>query len=336
MTLVEQARRSWLLKAGARSLRRASRLISHGPRPVILMYHRIADETFDPWGLAVSRTIFVDQLRWIAENRTVLPLVEFAERHGDGTLPDSAVTITFDDGYACFADTAVPLLREFELPATVFIPVQLVEQGRAFWWDELQRIVLRANREALHLNGGFVPLGAKASNDNYWKPGTSPGTDRQRAFARIWALLRPKRPHELDSAMAELRSQANIADEGEPLPRPMSPEEVRSIRGNSVEFGSHALTHPWLPTLSTSERRREIGESGSRCEALTGKQPVTFAYPYGAYDAESEKLVEESGYICALTTEERSVATSSRAFALGRVGVGNWPGGLLGRKLRRV
>lgn len=334
--MAHQSQASLLLNFGVRAVLRVRRLVPHGPRPVILMYHRIVDETFDPWGLAVSPQVFEDQLRWITENRTVLPLVEFAERHGDGTLPDRAIALSFDDGYACFADTAVPLLRQLELPATVFIAVELAERGGSFWWHELQRIVLRSDRETLRVDGESVPLGARASSDNYWKPGASPRTDRQRAFARIWALLRPKRPREIEAAMAELRRETDLGGGGGPLPRPMSPEEVRSIRGSFVEFGCHALTHPWLPTLSSSARRREIGESRSRLEALTGMQAAAFAYPFGAYDQESERLVEQFGYVCAVTTEQRSVASSSSRFRLGRVGVGNWPGRQLGRKLRCV
>ena len=66
-------------------LRRASELVRKamrrawpgGPwplRPAILMYHRIADAAFDPWGLAVPRQSFADQMQWLAKKRTVLDL----------------------------------------------------------------------------------------------------------------------------------------------------------------------------------------------------------------------------------------------------------------------
>jgi peptidoglycan/xylan/chitin deacetylase (PgdA/CDA1 family) len=76
-------------------------LLPRGPSPTILMYHRIAEEPFDPWGLSVTPANFRDQLAWLAQNRTVLPLGEFAALHRAGTLPAEAIAVTLDDGYAC-------------------------------------------------------------------------------------------------------------------------------------------------------------------------------------------------------------------------------------------
>ena len=70
------------------------------PRPVILMYHRIAEALIDPWDLAVSPDRFAEQLDCLRRSRHPLRLSEFIARLRDGTLPDDAVAVTFDDGYA--------------------------------------------------------------------------------------------------------------------------------------------------------------------------------------------------------------------------------------------
>src|SRR5438270_773320 len=93
----------------ARIRLRRMRTRSSKSRPVILMYHRIADEKFDPWGLCVTPDRFANQLSWVAKNRTPVPLPEFAELHRRGVLPDNAIAVTFDDGYACTAKIAAPL-----------------------------------------------------------------------------------------------------------------------------------------------------------------------------------------------------------------------------------
>lgn len=45
---------------------------------------------------------------------------------GRTELPEKAVTITFDDGIACAYENALPILQEFDYPASVFVVSKLV------------------------------------------------------------------------------------------------------------------------------------------------------------------------------------------------------------------
>ena len=113
----------------------------------------------------------------------------------------------------------------------------------------------------------------------------------------------------------------------------MSPAQLRAISSERIEFGSHALTHPWLTSLDTIEKSREIQQSVAACEALTGSRPAAFAYPYGHFDAASERLAQQAGFRCACTTAGCAVSKRSRLFALPRVQVANWPSTGLARAL---
>lgn len=325
-----------LARVAAGVSRRARLLFPSRPRPAILMYHRIAHESFDPWALAVNPQNFARQLEWLSQDRVVLRLPEFAARHRDGSLPAEAVALTFDDGYACAAEVAAPLLEKFGLPATIFLPVDLIEAGALFWWDELQHIVLGCNGETLRLGAELVELGEKRRDDIEWKPFASPRTRRQAAFYALWANLRLKLPAELDAAMAELRSQAAAPPKNGDLKRPMAPEQVRATSSDRIEFGSHALTHPSLPQLSSGEKARQIRGSFERCAALSGNVPLAFAYPYGDFDQESADLVEESGFDCACATGGRCVSRGVGLFALPRIGVCNGDGRALARALSQT
>ena len=93
---------------------------------------------------------------------------------------------------------------------------------------------------------------------------------------------------------------------------------------SSIEFGSHALTHRSLPTLSAADKAREIGDSKRRCEAITGRETQTFAYPFGDADEGCMELVQNAGFGCACITGEQSVVPKSHPFALPRIGVGDY------------
>ena len=298
------------------------------------MYHRIAEESFDPWGLAVTPDRFEQQLAWIAANRSPFSLTDFAARHRDSALPANAVAVTFDDGYACFAEVAAPLLEQSGIPATVFIPAELVERGGPFWWDELQAIVLDHADDHIKFDGVSFPFGAKDPLDAHWQPGAAARTARQKGFQQIWSALRERPPAALDQAMGELRAQC--PDAAQNTPAVMSAEQARDTASVHIDIGSHALTHPWLASLSSSEKAREIGESVERCASLAGSRPTTFAYPYGNFDAESAALAKAAGFTCACATIPTSVRRDSGLFALPRIQVGNWDAGELARRLART
>lgn len=304
------------------------------PQPLILMYHRVTEDRFDPWGLTVSAEHFADQVRWLADERLPLPLDEFATLHKRSALPDQAVAVTFDDAYSCTATIAAPLLEQIGVPATIFLPPELIERGEPFWWDELEMIVVGHEGETLRLGGEDFPLGKRSGRDSRWEVGAPPASDRQRAFHALWARLRPLPPAEQRAAMAQLREQSRSALQLPESKRPMTPEQVRKTASDRIAFGSHALTHPWLPSLDHLSKTREIGESRERCAALTGSAPTTFAYPYGDRDEDSERLVEQAGFLCACTTEARPVGVGSRQFALPRIAVADVSARSLARAIR--
>lgn len=305
------------------------------PGPAILMYHRIADERFDPWALAVEPANFEQQLDWISRTRTPLPLHEFVELNRAGRLPRNAIALTFDDGYACNSTTAAPLLQRFSIPATIFISPDLIERGQEFWWDDLERIVLSHEGDSLQVDGVNIALGAREESDADWPAAASPRTARQHAYKQIWSRLYGGAPGDIEQAMRQLREQAGVSERPRESHRPLTPQEIRALPAAIVTFGSHALTHPSLPRLSPDEQAREIGNSVSQCERLTGYRPRTFAYPYGDYDARLDPIVENAGFVCACRADGWFVSRKSNPFALPRIFVGNSNSSQLALRLGR-
>lgn len=324
---------SGLMNFGRRVVRHLRARLEPRPGPSILMYHRIADDEFNPWGTIISPRAFEDQLAWIARRRTPLPLSEFAELQRAGSLPRDAIALTFDDGYADNAEVAAPLLQKFGVPATIFLPVEWVERGEPYWWDELRRIVFEHDERSLTLGKRTFRLGDRRDDDGVWKHAAPPGTPRQVAFHRIWTELLPRNPDKREKAMAELRKQFVGAGPSGPLPRPMTRDQIRNLAAAGVEFGSHTLRHPNLTELSAAARKREILDSIPRCEALSGSRPTSFAYPFGIFDEQCEALVRKAGFDCACSTEAAAVGPASRSHALPRMHVGDWPARKLALRL---
>ena len=120
----------------------------HGHQPLtqagtlILMYHRIADESCDPWSLAVSPRHFDEQLRTIRELTRPKRLRDLVASPSHGIDRQPSVIVTFDDGYADNFLAAKPLLERHDVPATVFVSSGFLDKTIGFWWDELERMLL--------------------------------------------------------------------------------------------------------------------------------------------------------------------------------------------------
>ena len=297
------------------------------------MYHRIAEETFDPWGLSVHPSRFEEQMEWLASNRKVLPLVTFAEKQADRTLAADSIAVTFDDGYACLAKIAAPILHRLGFPATVFIPAELMGRGREYWWDDIQRLVLEADVERLEIDRSEISLGPRTSDDEAWQPHAPPRSERQKAFQELWSILHKMPDRKREASLDQIRGQTGMRAEPRASHRSMTEAEARSLTALGVECGSHGLTHAYLPALGPDEKEREIADSMDACLGLTGEMPQSFAYPYGRYDEESRQIVAKVGYNCACSAEHGFVRNSSPPFALPRIAVGNWDLETFSRKL---
>ncbi len=80
-------------------------------------------------------------------------------------------------------------------------------------------------------------------------------------------------------------------------------DQIREMQRYGIQFGSHTLSHPWLPSLSDTELHREVHESKHRLEDLLGVEVTSFAYPHGGVDRRVRAAVANAGYKLAFTTE---------------------------------
>jgi len=83
----------------------------------------------------------------------------------------------------------------------------------------------------------------------------------------------------------------------------MTIEEIQEIsKGNFVQFGSHTITHPILPTCTDLQSELEIKDSKKNLENWLQKEVLYFAYPNGLFTQREINYLQHSGYDAAFTT----------------------------------
>jgi peptidoglycan/xylan/chitin deacetylase (PgdA/CDA1 family) len=121
----------------------------------ILMYHSIAsNEEF----LSVDPRKFDLQVNYLRENYTIVSLEEMAAcLRNMKKLPSKAVAITFDDGYEDCYLNAFPYLRDYNLPATVFVSTAYVGKE---WPFARCRIKMLTWKEIEDMSKNNIEIGA--------------------------------------------------------------------------------------------------------------------------------------------------------------------------------
>lgn len=243
----------------------------------ILAWHRICDDDprhfpFDEGLISATPEFFRRQMQFVSRHFNVISFHDLDRALRDlQPLPPRALIITFDDGYRDNYTTAFPILREFRLPATIFLATGHIGQVKLFWWDQIAYLIKRTERETIH-----IPELSETPVSLAGLPA------RHRAIERILAWLK-QAPDEVRTGLVDgLSSRLDVEmPAGLAEGMHMSWEEVKEMAARGIEFGSHSVTHPILARISEEQLTRELVESKREIEQRLGGEVVAFAYPAG-------------------------------------------------------
>ncbi|MBN1142461.1 MAG: polysaccharide deacetylase family protein [Deltaproteobacteria bacterium] len=106
----------------------------------LFVYHRFGDGRFPSTNTSLAD--FEGHLETLRRERIpVLPLGEVVRRLRSGApLPDRCAVLTVDDGYETFLTGAMPLLRRYGFPATLFVSTDFVGHSGYLNWKQLQEL----------------------------------------------------------------------------------------------------------------------------------------------------------------------------------------------------
>ncbi|MDI6812048.1 MAG: polysaccharide deacetylase family protein [Desulfitobacteriaceae bacterium] len=83
----------------------------------------------------------------------------------------------------------------------------------------------------------------------------------------------------------------------------LSTRQIQELSTNGWTIGGHTKNHEHLPQLDAAHQAQEMKDSKAVLEQKLGRPVSVFAYPYGEYNAQVKKAVQDDGYALAFTTE---------------------------------
>jgi peptidoglycan/xylan/chitin deacetylase (PgdA/CDA1 family) len=199
--------------------------------------------------------------------------------------------VTFDDGY--FNNTrAVPVLRKYNVPATVFVSVGHVLEQKGYWWEGLYQVRRTQG----------VPL---------------------RKIYEEASRLNVLSTEEVERQLVEQFGPVVLKPRGD-ADRPMTREELRAFSTEPlITIGNHTFNHNVLTAYNAPMVREIIRKAQEALRSIIGTNPECIAYPNGEFTDEIAKIAQEEGLKLGFTTIARKeylprVLREERRMVIGR------------------
>jgi peptidoglycan/xylan/chitin deacetylase (PgdA/CDA1 family) len=201
----------------------------------------------------------------------------------------------FDDGYRDNRDFALPVMREFEAPFTVYVASDFAQGSGPLWWIALEMVIAKASSVEANIQGVATRLD------------TSTLAAKQAAFDLLHDRLRglPGR-HDIQGEIGALCARHEVDEAVICRALCMSWDELKPFASDPlVTIGAHSITHCNLARQTKEIASDEISISRARIESALQRPVTHFAYPYGdklAAGAREFALAQAAGFKTAVTT----------------------------------
>jgi peptidoglycan/xylan/chitin deacetylase (PgdA/CDA1 family) len=221
--------------------------------------------------------------------RPVLPLAEAVDRLADGSLPEAAVVITIDDGWASTFTHMLPVLEAYGLPATLYATTWYAGRALPVVNLAVDYLIAAAGRSDVDCDARVAEIEALEVDEQL---------EALRAFGAALGV---------DEAWLALR-QFNI----------MSAEELAEAHRRGLDVQLHTHRHIDIERQVES-LPREIAENRGFLGAALGDVALEhFCYPSGTNHPQAPALLASNGVRSATLVTEGLNAPGTDPYMLRR------------------
>jgi peptidoglycan/xylan/chitin deacetylase (PgdA/CDA1 family) len=225
----------------------------------------------------------------------IITIDEVHQRLIERNFSQRFACFTLDDGYRDNRDFALPLMREFEAPFTVYVASDFAQGMGRLWWNALEMVIASTSSIETAIGGVATRLD------------TSTPVAKQAAFDRLHDWLRSL-PGEDDihREIGALCAHRGVDETGACREQCMSWDELKLFAQDPlITIGAHSITHCNLARESEATASHEMTVGRARIEKALQRSVVHLAYPYGdrtAAGAREFALAQAAGFKTAVTT----------------------------------
>jgi len=282
----------------------------------ILFYHRFYSGQFEKCELPhLNIQEFKKQMRHIKKWYSIITMDDLIDRLAIGKeFSTPSIVLTIDDGYLNNYREAYPILKEFNLPAMIYLSTGFIGTENSTWVDDLMDMIRISKKKTISLpelfNGEALDISTHGKKMEVF----------EKVFNKMLYVKHEKKIALMEKLQKILCIVENLRDGADK--RMLNWNEVIEMNQNNIHFGAHTISHPTLSKMELLEAKREIHESKVEIENKLGCKVNHFAIPNGKegdFSEELKRYCKEIGFRTVVTTEPGVVSVQSDPYFLKRI-----------------
>jgi len=279
---------------------------------IILFYHRFTRDHTEDLPPKVNSKTLEKQLKHLKRWYHVISLdelVDLLKTGKDFSRPYAVITI--DDGFKDNYDFAYPILKQLDIPASIYLTTGFIGTNRAPWIDEIAYALNISPKKSLSFKELF-------DNKTF---NISSHLEKFEFWNTIYERMIYLENNTKNDLVTKLLHKLNVGEKNRTRSM-LDWNEVSEMSKNHISFYAHTHNHPTLSRMDSSEAMFEISESRRIIEEKIGTKVFHFAIPNGKDDDFTEELREfckSEGFESVVTTNFGVVTIQSDPYSLPRV-----------------
>lgn len=276
----------------------------------ILCYHGFAlgDEHNYRGKLFIQGDFFRRRIEYLYKTGyTLLPLDKALEALWTGALPPCPAVITMDDGWRGVYTVGLPIIKELNIPVTVYVTTYYVQHPIPVFTVTLSYLFWRTTARSVDLPRelGRFELDQQADA-------------AEKSAQEFGALLPPAERLEFLKEMADALDVSFIEIERQHLFRVMDEQQLRCLDEAGVDIQLHSHHHDW-PLYDRRMVEMEIAENRKILKRIVSHSLEHFCYPSGVYGLHQGEWLAALRVKSATTIEPGLNFVETSPFALRRL-----------------
>lgn len=303
----------------------------------IVMYHYVRDLAHGryPGIKGLDYDLFKQQIQFFANRFHVVTMEEvIAYYNNQYNMPENAVLLTFDDGYIDHYINVLPVLKEFHMQGSFFVPAKVFAEHKLLDVNKIHFLLASTPIEVL--------LPALLEQLDYYRDSKFNYSSNEELFATyamanrfdpkevifFKRILQTVLPEELRNIITSnlFKKYLDVSEDILARELYLNIDQIKQMKREGMYFGIHGYDHYWMNQLNAKKLENDITKSLESFDTLIDPGQWVINYPYGSYSDTVVETVRDRGCVLGLATDVRIAdLNKDNCYTLPRLDTNDFP-----------